>query len=400
MAKDSRTLVMRAMAKASRTLGQARQRLASAGSAPALGASPWLVGRVFPQAPRAACLVPAVRNCLPQVVRPCWRRGCAPARPQLARLRYPCQSSGVCPGAAHAARRLPPAPCPFRGTRCSQVSLALSLTSHCPRVQHVVAPAAGVGAWGGVSAAVSCRWMGTRVATPWVDPREYEGLLEDAAAEAAEEQDDARFGLPNQPRGYRRADSRSRAPQLVGRDQIPKMPIQSTISINRIAVVRKGGKVLKFAAIVVCGNGKGTAAIGKGKDKEVARAVEKAVARAHRMQAMHYFELYDNRTVFHDTSAKFKQTKVLIMAPREGTGLTCNNALSLICEAIGIKDLQAKVHGSNNAHNMVAAFWKALLSVRTPEQVGRIRGKAVIDYASLKAGLGPGHSTVEMPLSK
>jgi len=226
--------------------------------------------------------------------------------------------------------------------------------------------------------------MGTRVATPWVDPRQYEGPGEDAAAEAAEEQDDARFGLPNQPRGYRRVDSRSRAPQLIGRDQIPKMPIQSTISINRIAVVRKGGKVLKFAAIVVCGNGKGTAAIGKGKDKEVARAVEKAVARAHRMQAMHYFELYDDRTVFHDTSAKFKQTKVLIMAPREGTGLTCNNALSLICEAIGIKDLQAKVHGSNNAHNMVAAFWKALLSVRTPEQIARIRGKAVIDYASLK----------------
>ncbi len=271
-------------------------------------------------------------------------------------------------------------------------------------MQHVVAvPAAGAGAWGGVAAAVPCRWMGTRVATPWVDPREYEVGAEDAAAEAAEaaeEQDDARFGLPNQPRGYRRADSRSRAPQLVGRDQIPKMPIQSTISINRIAVVRKGGKVLKFAAIVVCGNGKGTAAIGKGKDKEVARAVEKAVARAHRMQAMHYFELYDDRTVFHDTSAKFKQTKVLIMAPREGTGLTCNNSLSLICEAIGIKDLQAKVHGSNNAHNMVAAFWKALLSVRTPEQIGRIRGKAVIDYASLKAGLGPGHSTVEMPLSK
>jgi ribosomal protein S5 len=183
--------------------------------------------------------------------------------------------------------------------------------------------------------------MGTRVATPWVDPRAYRA--EDAAAEAADEQDDERFGLPDHPRGYRRADSRGRAPQLIGRDQIAKMPIQSTISINRIAVVRKGGKVLKFAAIVVCGNGKGLAAIGKGKDKEVGRAVEKAVARAHRMQAMHYFQLYDDRTVFHDTSAKFKQTKLLLMAAREGTGLNCNNSLSLICEAIGIKDLQAKV---------------------------------------------------------
>mmetsp|Transcript_15202 Transcript_15202/g.12492 ORF Transcript_15202/g.12492 Transcript_15202/m.12492 type:complete len:316 (+) Transcript_15202:41-988(+) len=243
--------------------------------------------------------------------------------------------------------------------------------------------------WGG-------RCMTTRTATPWIDPRDTEGA-EEAAAEAKEEQEDSRFGLPeNRGRGFRRGDRNSRTPQIIGRDRIPKMAIQSTISINRISVVRKGGKVMKYAAIVVCGNGKGVAGIGKGKDKEVARAVEKAVARAHRMEAMHYFELYDNRTVFHDTSAKFKQTKVLIFAPQQGTGLSCNNTLSLMCEAIGIKDIQAKIHGSNNAHNTVAAFWKALTLIRTPELVARVRGKAVIDYASLKAGLGQGQSTVDM----
>jgi len=235
------------------------------------------------------------------------------------------------------------------------------------------------------------RLMSTHRSTAWVDPRQFHAS--DAAEEAADEAEDARFGLPNRPRGYGR-DPRGRPPQLIGRDQVAKLPIQSTISINRIAVVRKGGKVMKFAAIVVVGNGKGLAAIGKGKDKEVGRAVEKAVARAHRLAALHYFELYDGRTVFHDTSAKFKQTKVLVMAPKEGTGLSCNNTLSLICEAIGIRDLQAKVHGSNNPHNTVAAFWQALTNVRTPEHVARVRGKAVIDYASLKAGLGKGCSTV------
>jgi len=242
--------------------------------------------------------------------------------------------------------------------------------------------------------------MTARATAPWVDPRDYGRGAEEAAAEASEEHEDSRFGLPQGGgRGFRRGGERgSRAPQIIGRDRIPKMPIQSAISINRISVVRKGGKVMKFAAIVVCGNGKGLAAIGKGKDKEVARAVEKAVARAHRMEAMHYFELYDNRTVFHDTEAKFKQTKVLVRAPKEGTGLSCSNTLSLMCEAIGIKDIQAKIHGSTNAHNTVAAFWKALTSIRTPEQIGRVRGKAVIDYASLKAGLGQGHSTVDMAI--
>ena len=98
--------------------------------------------------------------------------------------------------------------------------------------------------------------------------------------------------------------------------------------------------------------------------------------------------------VFHDTVAKFKQTKVLVMAPSEGTGLSCNNTLSVICEAIGIKDLQAKIHGSNNPHNTVAAFWKALTQIRSPQDIARVRGKAVIDYSSLKAGLGQGHSTI------
>lgn len=230
------------------------------------------------------------------------------------------------------------------------------------------------------------RFMTTHRSTAWVDPRQFHAA--EAAEEAADEAQDARFGLPNRARGY----GRGRPPQLIGRDQVAKLPIQSTISINRIAVVRKGGKVLKFAAIVVVGNGKGLAAIGKGKDKEVGRAVEKAVARAHRLAALHYFELYDGRTIFHDTSAKFKQTKVMVMAPKEGTGLSCNNTLSLLCEAIGIKDLQAKVHGSNNPHNTVAAFWKALTNIRTPEYVARVRGKAVIDYASLRAGFGRGHS--------
>jgi hypothetical protein len=130
MAKASRTLVMAAASAA----GQARQRLASAGSAPALGASPWLVGRAFPQAPRAACLVPAARNSLPQVGRPCWRRGSAPARPQLARLRPQCLPRCVCP--RRCARRSPSADCPLR-PRGGRVAHKCSWLYHSPRTAPV-----------------------------------------------------------------------------------------------------------------------------------------------------------------------------------------------------------------------------------------------------------------------
>ena len=117
-------------------------------------------------------------------------------------------------------------------------------------------------------------------------------------------------------------------------------------------------------------------------DKEAGRAVEKAIRRAHKPINMHYFELYDLRTVFHDVTTKFKRTKIIMMAAQEGTGLLVNNTINLICEAIGIQDLKAKIHGSHNTHNTVAAFWKALKLVQTPEEVARKRGKAVVDMAS------------------
>jgi hypothetical protein len=129
-------------------------------------------------------------------------------------------------------------------------------------------------------------------------------------------------------------------------------------------------------------------------DKEAGRAVEKAIRRAHKPINMHYFELYDLRTVFHDVTTKFKKTKCIVMAAQEGTGLLVNNTISLICEAIGIQDLKAKIHGSHNTHNTVAAFWKALKLIETPEEVARKRGKAVVDMASLRAGLGAGHTTL------
>lgn len=172
------------------------------------------------------------------------------------------------------------------------------------------------------------------------------------------------------------------------------MPIQKVIDVNRVAVVKKGGKVLSFAAIVVVGNGKGLAGIGKGKDIEVSRAVEKATARAHRVSNVHYFELYDKRTLFHNVEHRFKKTKIVALAAKEGVGLRANNTISDMCEAIGISDIRAKVHGSTNAHNLVRAFWETLLKVRTPEQVARFRGKALLDLSSLRAGLGPGHSTI------
>ncbi|EKX38452.1 hypothetical protein GUITHDRAFT_154711 [Guillardia theta CCMP2712] len=187
---------------------------------------------------------------------------------------------------------------------------------------------------------------------------------------------------------------RGRKPELIGDDKLPRLPIALTIDINKVALVRKGGKTIRFAALVICGNGKGVAAIGRGKDKEVAVAVEKAVWDAHKKKNIHYFETYDNRTMFHSVVTKYKKTKIIAMPARAGTGLQCSLNVARMCQAIGIKDIKVKIHGSTNAHNVTRGFWNALLQVMTPERYSEMTGRVLVDFASLSGGFGRGHTTL------
>jgi len=189
-------------------------------------------------------------------------------------------------------------------------------------------------------------------------------------------------------------DRRGKPKEFIGTDNVEKMPIIKVLYLNRVTVVRKKGKVVRNQAIVAVGNGKGLCGIGKAKDPIAANAIEKATKRAHRHKNLHYFELYDNRTVWHDWSEKYKRTRLVMLASKEGLGLRVNNTIAAICECIGIKDLQVKINGTRNRHNMVTCFWNALTSLESPEDIARKRGKVVIDYASLKAGLGRGHTTL------
>jgi len=210
-----------------------------------------------------------------------------------------------------------------------------------------------------------------------------------------DEEEDENFGVrEGGARKPPRIFDSSEPKELIGTDDVEKMPIINVLYQNRVTVVRKKGKVVRTQAIVAVGNGKGICGIGKAKDPIAALAVEKATLRAHRHKNLHYFELYDNRTVWHDWDQKYKRTRITMLASKEGLGLRVNDTIAAICECIGITDLQVKVNGTRNRHNMVTCFWKALCNVESPEQVARKRGKVVIDYASLKAGLGRGHTTL------
>eukprot|EP00286_Rhodomonas_abbreviata_P030013 CAMPEP_0181297854 /NCGR_PEP_ID=MMETSP1101-20121128/5468_1 /TAXON_ID=46948 /ORGANISM="Rhodomonas abbreviata, Strain Caron Lab Isolate" /LENGTH=217 /DNA_ID=CAMNT_0023402831 /DNA_START=281 /DNA_END=932 /DNA_ORIENTATION=- len=195
-------------------------------------------------------------------------------------------------------------------------------------------------------------------------------------------------GVPPPPPEKFQKGRRGKETELIGTDMVEKMPITRVLYVNRVTVMRKKGKVSRNQAIVAVGNGKGVCGIGKAKDPIASIAVEKATKRAHRYKNLHYFELYDNRTVWHDWDHTWKRTTIRMLASKEGTGLRVNNTIFAICECIGIKDLQVKVHNSRNRHNMVTAFWQTLTRLHSPEQVARKRGKVVIDYASLAQAWG------------
>ncbi len=150
--------------------------------------------------------------------------------------------------------------------------------------------------------------------------------------------------------------------------------IEKVVYLNRVSKTVKGGRVMKFSALVVVGDGKGTVGYGLGKAAEVSEAILKGIADAKKN--MLKISLAGN-TIPHDVIGIFGAGTVLLKPAPEGTGVIAGGAVRAVMEAVGIKNICAKCLRSNNPQNVVKATMEGLKSLRSPEQVAAVRGKSV-----------------------
>ena len=150
--------------------------------------------------------------------------------------------------------------------------------------------------------------------------------------------------------------------------------IKKLICVNRVTKVVKGGRKMRFAALVVVGDGNGRVGCGMGKANEVPEAIEKASAQAKKN--MKPVALLGN-TIPHGLTAKFGRGQVIMLPAEEGTGVIAGGPARAVMEAVGITNIRTKSHGTNNPINMVKAVLSGLYQLKTAEQVAALRGKTV-----------------------
>ena len=151
--------------------------------------------------------------------------------------------------------------------------------------------------------------------------------------------------------------------------------IKKTVAVNRVTKTVKGGRNMRFAALVVVGDGKNRVGCGLGKAKEVPDAIEKATEAAKK--AMITISIV-NQTIPHTIQGQFGRGKVLLMPASEGTGIIAGGAVRAVMEAVGVRDVLAKAIGTNNPHNVLRATIQGLTSLRSAETVSELRGKTLV----------------------
>lgn len=166
------------------------------------------------------------------------------------------------------------------------------------------------------------------------------------------------------------AYNRDRAPK---EDNGPEM-IEKVVYLNRVSKTVKGGRVMKFSALVVVGDGKGTVGYGLGKAAEVSEAILKGIADAKKNMVKIMLE---GTTIPHDIIGEFGAGRVMLKPAPEGTGIIAGGAVRAVMEAVGISNIRAKCLRSNNPQNVVKATMQGLVSLRDAAEVARIRGKNV-----------------------
>ena len=150
---------------------------------------------------------------------------------------------------------------------------------------------------------------------------------------------------------------------------------EKIVSIKRVTKVVKGGRNMRFAALVVVGDKNGHVGAGLGKAAEIPEAIRKGKEDA--MKKLVTVAINEDGSIPHDWTGKFGSASVLLKASPEGTGIIAGGPARNVLELAGYKKIRTKSLGSNNKQNVVLATIDGLSKIKTPEEVARLRGKSV-----------------------
>ncbi|MCD8108591.1 MAG: 30S ribosomal protein S5 [Clostridiales bacterium] len=150
---------------------------------------------------------------------------------------------------------------------------------------------------------------------------------------------------------------------------------EKVVAIKRVTKVVKGGRNMRFTALVVVGDRNGHVGAGLGKALEIPEAIRKGKEDA--MKHLIEVKLDENNSITHDVTGKHTGASVLLKKSPDGTGVIAGGPARNVCDLAGIKNIRTKSLGSNNKQNVVLATIQALSQLKSPEEVARLRGKSV-----------------------
>ena len=152
--------------------------------------------------------------------------------------------------------------------------------------------------------------------------------------------------------------------------------IEKLVTINRVAKVVKGGRQFGFTALTVVGDGNGRVGLGYGKAREVPLAIQKAMEKARRDMKQ---VTLDDGTLQYPFKGRHGAARVYMQPASEGTGIIAGGAMRAVFEAVGVRNVLAKIIGTNNPINVVRATINGLSTMQSPESVAAKRGKSVAE---------------------